>query len=222
MRRSFRRFLTTAAALALILSVPAGTNVSAQSTVFSARYGNPDVDVIVPETGAAFINPYGMSARIGRDEDDCGQVLSIPSSIVNVGDVPLQVDVAVSGRIMSGSDMTLSTSSTTEDPGSTWKKVFMYFEMKNVSVAQGEDPSSVRWDGVYNEETDLVVKDGKQTKIENLLTLGAAKQGGAASANSSAAFHLTGDAVKNPASSWSEKDGVEVTVTFTFKPLARS
>lgn len=223
MRNRITRFLTMAAALALILSVVPLTGGAAgrnTTTVLTAGYTEPEVTVIVPTTGAVFINPYENPVHIGT-EDESGQILSIPSSIANLSRMPLQVDVTVSGKVLDGSDMTLS-SSTTKGTGSTSKKAFMYFEMKNVSASLGEDPESVRWGSTYNEETGIIVSATTQRTRKNMVTLAAADRYGDVTSKGSAAFHVGGDAVKNPKNEWNERDGVQITVSFTFKPLPYS
>lgn len=224
MRNRLLRFLTMATALALILSAAplrggasgGGTPRRNTTTVMTAGYKEPAVRVIVPTTGAVFINPYQSRVKIGT-EDEAGQIISVPSSIANLSRMPLQVDVTVSGKVLEGSDMVLSSSST-KDSGSTTKKAFMFFEMKNVNASQAEDPESVRWDG-YTEGTDIIVSATSQKTKKNMVILAAADISGEVTPNGSAAFHLDGDAVKNPKNAWSVRDGVQVTVSFSFKPL---
>lgn len=227
MRNSLARFLTMAAALALVFSAvtaPAGAADNEprrnMTTVFNAGYEQPEVKVIVPTTGAVFINPYEEAVTIGTEEET-GQILSVSSSIANLSRMPLQVDVSVYAQIAEGSTMGLASAST-KDVVTTAKRAFMYFEMKNVTAALGEDPDSVQWDGTYDAETDLFVKSGVKKTKKNMVTLAAATRDGQVSDNGAAAFHLDGDAVKNPKVPWDEKDGVQVTVTFSFKPMPYS
>ncbi len=217
-----KRFLTLAAALALALTaVPAPAGAAQKPvTVLTAGYTEPEVKVIVPTTGAVFINPYESAVRVGSEEE-AGQIISLPSSIANLSRMPLQVDVTVKGKVLEGSDMLLSASSTKE-ASSTSKKAFMYFEMKNVSASQGEDPESVRWDGTYTEGADIIVSAARERTVKNMVTLAAADRYGEVTKAGSAAFRVTGDAVKYPKTAWTEKDGVQITVTFTFTPLPYS
>lgn len=227
MRKRLSRFFTVAVALVLVLSATPATGGAADSrsprnmtTVFTTEYTKPEVKVIVPSTGAVFINPYESSVQIGNEEE-AGQIISVPSSIANLSRMPLQVDVTVSATILEGSDMRLSSTSTKETE-SRIKKAFMYFEIKNVSTALAEAPESVRWDGNYSEDTSIIVSAIANRSRKNMVTLAAASRDGEVTNNGSAAFHLGGDAVKNPKTPWNEKDGVKVAVSFSFKPLPYS
>lgn len=223
MKKRLTRILTVAAALTLALSA---TNAAAEGsepwnrkTIFTTRYTEPEVNVIVPTTGLTFLNPYGSAVQVNGEEED-GQVISLPSSIANLSVMPLQVDVTVSGQVQTGSSIRLATSSTKEMESRT-KYAFLYFEMKNVGASAAESPDSVQWDGSYDEGTDLIVTKTKRT-LKNMVTLSGANADGSVSANGSAAFHLDGDAIKNPKIPWNDKDGVQVTVSFSFKPLPYS
>ena len=88
----------------------------------------------------------------------------------------------------------------------TSTRAFIYFE-----IQAADDPDAVAWDEKYSDEKHLVIRPG--TKIrKDIVTLGADGQ-----PLSYGAFRLTGDCVEAPRSPWTEADGIDVSIAFTFK-----
>lgn len=198
----------------LILSVlmlvmfAAPAAAASNTTVIEADCMLPDIEikVTVPTSAEVYINPVGIPVKVGNTMED-GQIITGPSCIENQSVVPVSVSVAAEALVKAGSDMTLVGAST---KGSTLrsKRAFVYFEMKATS-----DPENVTWDRTYNAGKHLLVRESERIK-NGIVTLGA---GG--SEKCYGAFRLTGDCIQNPREPWTEADGFDVTITFTFKPL---
>ncbi len=207
------------AILALILLLSAQPAAAAntgnkRTTVITAtKCRLPVIRVAVPTTGSVYINPLKVPVYIGDLESD-EQIISPPVSIANMSDVPLKVDVAVTGAIKAGSTMSLVTSPT--GGSGTNKSAFVYFDIKQ---SNSEDPESVEWDPAYDASKHIAVVAGVPITKNDVFTLPAMTLDGEIAEGGYAPFRLSGDAVKKPTDAWNSKDGIYVTVAFTFTPV---
>lgn len=177
-------------------------------TEISAQCNLPEIRVTVPQTSNIFINPYEMSVEFdGGNLDD--QIISTPAAIKNESPVPLSVDVTITGTLKENCLMRLSTESV-KDSDSTIKCAFIYFEMVASDSTTGD------WADTYNPEKHLLVRSGSRS-MRNITTLDASDGD-----NPYGAFRLTGDCVAYPRSPWTENDGLNAEIVFTFKPLERT
>lgn len=196
-------------ALLLSLSSPAyALAAQGSSTEITAEPYLPDIkiEVVVPAAGNVYINPYQLPIKVdGKIENK--QVISDTFGIENQSEVPLKVDVAVTGKIKPRSTMGLLTRSASSVT-TTMKKAFIYFEIHAVS-----DLSSVTWDSRYSSTKHIVVRESTQFKKGMIILDMCDKE------KRFGAFRLAGDCVKNPSEPWSNEDGVEVEAVFTFTPL---
>jgi len=186
-------------------AVDAPESGSMNSTVIEAVCDLPEIKVTVPTTGELFINPYEMPVEINGEYIGY-QIVSTPTVIQNESTVPLKVSATVTGAIKEGSDMTLSSSSV--DPKSTKKKAFIYFEIQPTN-----DPETAEWDSGYDANKHIVVRTSPKSK-KNMVTLDIADEAGEKKCYG--AFRLTGDCAAVPKIGWTEADGVNVTIAFTF------
>lgn len=198
-----------AAVLALNLSCSAVAADSRYSTTIEALCDLPEISVVVPGTAEVFINPYKLPLTIEADETTA-QIVSTPAAIENQSVVPLSVTATVTGAIREGSDMRL-VSYSTQDPELmlTSKSAFVYFEMKAAS-----DPDQVSWDSEYDMEKHLTVRSGVSKTKKNIAVIAQADH-----PKHFGAFRLTGDCVPVPRKGWTEADGIDVEIAFTFNPL---
>lgn len=209
------------AALALAMFFPAQSAAAAAQTgnirsmIINANTRLPTINVTVASTGKAFINPYMLDVEIDG-EDTNEQIICEPCGIINESDIPLAVDVTVTGTINSGSDMSLATSSTRSSTSKT-KKAFVYFE---IQLSETDDPDDVQWDDAYNSKKHIrFTTSGASTTKTNVLTLAAMTPFGDIANGGCAAFRVTGDAIEAPKNEWTEQDGLSVEVAFTFTPV---
>jgi hypothetical protein len=178
-------------------------------TELTATCSVPEVtiDVTVPQTATATINPSGATVQIGDTLDD-GQILTSLAYIENQSEVPVSVDVAITGSVNKGSDMELLSKSA---KSLKYKAAQVFFQIKAVT-----DPEDVVWDSSYNAKKHVLVLDGTEEK-EKIVTIGAASQ-----ENRFGAFRLSGNCstkFSDPDESWTEDDGFTATIVFTFKAV---
>ena len=209
MRSNRVRSLILAVLLLVALTLPGYASASDGKTKITGKCVLPDIkiEVNVPTSGKIYINPQRLPVKIsGKIED--GKIITSPTHIENLSEVPVKVSATVTGAVKSGSDLTLSAT-TTQGLTTTAKKAFIYFEIHATS-----DPENPAWDGEYDAEKHIVVRTTSKTK-KDIVTLGAGGQ-----EKCYGAFRLSGDCVTNPQKSWTAKDGVNVDIAFTFTPLA--
>lgn len=195
--------------IVLILNMTGPASASGKTTRFQALCELPVVEVTIPRTGEVFINPYRLPVTIEADETTA-QIVSTPSCIENQSEVPISVTVTVTGSVKEGSDMTL-TSLATGGEG-TRKRAFVYFEIQATDTA---DPPQSVWDDEYNVERHIIVRTTAKTK-KDVVTIG-----GVGDEDCFGVFRLAGDCVSFPKVGWTETDGIDVEIVFTFTPLAR-
>lgn len=110
------------AAMALSLSVPAfasggGTTPTKPNTetTITGKYEEAIISVDVPETGNAFINPYGLGTSVkdsnGADVQIKGQIVTAPLYIVNNSGLDLDVGASITPAL--GEKATMKLASTT-------------------------------------------------------------------------------------------------------------
>lgn len=211
MKRKLIAFMTAALAMLLAFSTGASalTTNATNEIEITALSNLPEIDVVMPGGGDVYINPYKMSVEIDG-ESTTEQIVSTPASIENRSEVPLSVGVTVVATVNEGSDMVLC-SDYVNDPESRSKKAFIYLEMQAV-----KDPDRVTWDSKFDDEKHLSVRTGLSRSRKEMLTIEQADK-----PNHYGALRLAGDCVPTPRNPWTEADGVEISIAFTFTPLGR-
>lgn len=204
-------------ALVLLFSAQPGAMAAntgnKRSTVITATSKMPVIRVTVPTRGTVYINPLKVPVSIGDWESE-DQIISTPNSIANKSDVPVAVDVTVTGIIKTGSTMTLASYPT--NGRGTDKSAFIYFE---ITQSDYDDPDYADWAPSYNASKHIAIVDGVPITQEKIITLPAKTLEGEVAEGGYAPFRLTGDAVQEPEVAWNSRDGINVTVAFTFTPL---
>ncbi len=234
-----------AGVLAMSLAVPAfaagGTPApaAANTTEIDGAYQAVTIDVVVPATGNATINPYGLPIEVpksagGKVTFENQKIMTAPTAAIkNKMKINLTVKAAVTGAVKELTDadaipMKLASEALTAD--TTAKSVFAYVQAKP-STSTGDDTAVpdklideyAAWKQDYSADTDILVKAGTVTK-ENFVTLKAAKMdttSGAFSeynAGSIALIRVAGDAVASPKDAWTTADGFTVKIAYTFAP----
>lgn len=216
-----KRLLCVVLTLAMLFSVQSAAAATetgnTRSTVITATVDTrqPTIKVTVPSTAEVYLNPLKLPVSIDS-KSSREQIISTPCVIANESDVPLQVDVTVTGQVNEGSNMTLVTTST-KKVASTIKRAFIYFE---IQPADTDDVSKVKWDAEYDKtkKNHIPVTSSERTKINVLILAGMTPDGEMAEKGGYAAFRLTGDAIVSPKKAWTEADGLTVEIAFTFTP----
>lgn len=212
-----KALLCATLALILLLSAPSAVLASGQpETVIEGTTRLPVISVTVPASVDIMINPFQMPVAIGNGES-AEQIICSPAYILSTSEVPVRVDVTVTGSVYAKSDMSLVSSPT--GGAGTRKNAFVYFEMQQNSTDLWEE---VAWDSGYDSTKHVVVAEGVSTKKEGLVTLPAQPQEGELAENAYGWFRLSGDAARSPDEAWSTDDGISVAVAFTFIPQSYS
>lgn len=188
-----------------------------RSTTITADCRLPNIHVTVPTSGTVYLNPLKLPVSIGDIEVDDEQIISTPACIANMSDAPLQVDVTVTGAVKTDSTMSLAVSPT-KGKG-TSKSAFVYFE---IQASDSEDPDDVEWASAYDKSKHVAVIEGVPITKKDIVRLSAKTLDDEVADGGYAPFRLSGDAVETPDEAWTKKDGIIVTVAFTFTPLPYS
>lgn len=210
-----KKLFCALAAFLLLFSQPSAEALlsNERSTVIEGLARLPVINVIVPVSANVIINPFELPVWIGGEESEA-QIISSSSYLVNASEVPMNVGITVTGRVKEGSDMTLASSPT--GGNGSQKQAFIYFEIQKSST---NEPEGVTWDTSYDPSKHILVIEGTPNGKSDLLRLPAITREREVAAGGCAPFRLTGDAVRNPTNEWTGKDGIYVTVAFTFTPL---
>lgn len=189
--------LLTAGALSLSLALPAfaADDAPNTTTTITGAYQDVVIDVTVPETGTAVVNPYGLPIEYTKSDKTTKvkitgqQITTAPMAIMNNTDLDLTVGVSVTGTAKGS----LKFSPTTNAESTTAaNNAFVYLQAKSLEIKSNtiltskadekNDLDDAVTDGAiewgktaseYNSETDVVVGTTKATK-EGFVTLKAA------------------------------------------------
>lgn len=198
-------------ALMLSITVPALASDGGPQTEITALCLLPEISVIVPASAEVFINPYEIPIDIGSTASTA-QIISTPVCIENRSEVPLDVGVTAVATEQEGSGSLLLAGSPTGGTGAI-KRVFIYFEMQTSNTAT--PPQSI-WDAEFDSAKHLVVRNFEMP-ARKMVTLSAVDGD-----SRFGAFRLAGDCSANPVvDPWTEEDGINVKISFTFTPLPR-
>lgn len=184
-----------------------------RGTVIEATTRMPIINVIVPGRAEVFINPFQLPVDIDG-ESRREQILSTPAMIASASDIPLSVSITVTGVVRQESDMTLAASPT--GGNGTDKSAFIYFE---IVQSNSDYISNSLWAASYDPAKHIPVVDGVSQTRPDILTLPPMTKDGEIAKGGYAPFRLTGDAVRTPTTEWNNKDGIDVTIAFTFTPI---
>lgn len=221
---NMKRFgsVAMAGALALSLTVPAfAGSTPANTTTISGAAQPIDVRVVVPTTGAAIINPYGLPYTLG-DATISGQqiVTTAPLVLQNRSAAALAVTANLSGTAGTGvtlEDSTASTNYATET-GKKLHVVFEAFTADTLTALNVTDNDTLRpmfaaldsADAVLTGDVTTTAADATGSLVLREAADGEVQAGGAAM------FRLSGEAAKK--ASWVAADTFTATIAFTFEP----
>lgn len=211
---SMKKIVSAAMALAMTasLAVPAFASTTPNTTTdVTGTTQAPTIAVTVPATGTVTVNPYKMEVTVGSDKLT-DQIISTTSYVQNESDVPLVVDVTVTGKV--AGNAVFATASTQGAKAPTTNSVFMYAEFGVATANDGTgDPS---WGTAYDSKsTSQVLLSAKATTKKAVATLPAGD-----STTNYLAFKLAGDAASAPTTAWASTDTVGATVAYTFTATA--
>jgi hypothetical protein len=231
-----------AGALAVSLAVPAFAS-SKNSTKVTGTYQEIVINVTVPTTGTAQINPYALNVKLDDASSITGQqIVTMPLAIANKSDMKLDVNATVTGEVKGNFKFNPKSTVTGEDETPlTTNSAFVYLEMKKSALANADLDTTDKAVQGFNAETlyaevaawaksdykpDLedettldaakVIVGTKAAEGKKLVTLEASNSDGELQDGSVALFRLSGDCVKSPKTAWTKADGFTATIAFTF------
>lgn len=228
--KNMKRFgsIVMAGAMALSLVVPAFAEAAANpnQTVVDGGYVATPISVIVPATGSATINPYGLPVVVSAKADGTAisiadqQITNVPMYIGNYGTTPLDVNasllvkpeggVSIKGSALAAADKGKEMNVTLEIAGLNDDAYKQSIESEALVLALHEKfADDATWDGLVaaNKLTAPAYTKGATTapaaakSSAKLATLGAATVEGEAityGPKSIALFRLVGEMREEP------------------------
>ncbi|MBD5170181.1 MAG: hypothetical protein HDT20_08735 [Oscillibacter sp.] len=234
-------------AVSLVVPAFAATEAPKNQTTITGSYEEIVIDVSVPTTGTAQLNPYGLPVALDGTSKIVGeQIVSKPMFLLNNTDSNLKVSAAVTATAKG--DLKLAAAAPAASD--VTKSAHVYLQMKatelddsskatSSAITAGTDIQKLdaatanaafaAWNQAFSATTDLVLVNDKTVEKANMVTLGASDvtvSGSGESATTTvtynkgsiAMFRLAGTAVADPKEAWTAKDGFSAVVAFTFKP----
>lgn len=195
--------------MSLSLAVPAFAAANTDNTTeISGTYKDVVIDVVVPNTGKAFINPYGLDLKVPQAEGDTTevtiagqQIVSAPMAIMNKTAMDLSVSATVTGAITpitpdageTAPTLMKFATNTTKGVGSnpeapdyvapaTGKSAFVYFQAKQAADTTGTAANIATeyaaWGASAYNEATDIIVAAKAVAKDNIMTLRAADMSG--------------------------------------------
>jgi hypothetical protein len=203
------------------------------TTVVDTKYQKVEIEVTVPTTGSAQINPYGLPVEVMLKDGKTAagkitgqQITTAPIYVTNDGDVALTMGATVTGKATEGVSLLTKANarSTTKDVVAQVQVVAAPDTV--VGAATGIDDLAIKafidednWEGASS-----VAVSTTATTNDNLVTLAAMtkdKDDNELYAEGGVALvRLNGTVTESPATPWAETDGFTTTIAFSFKPAA--
>jgi hypothetical protein len=233
--------LALAATMAAALAVPAFAADATESTTnrslkIDGTYQAVDIAVVVPSTGTVVINPYKLPYKIGTgataDVEVSSRIVTKPLAIKNQSKTDLYINATATATVKN--NLTLATAAI-EPETDTKNEAFIYLAFAEDSTLAGDSTAvtdkkivdaygAVTWPTYdANSKKMCVLKNGATQTIEKAATLTGAEMNTDGSfkaykAGSIAYVGLTGECAQEPKTAWTAKDGLSVTIAFTFTP----
>lgn len=226
---NLKRFASVAMAGALALSLTAPA-FATNSTNITGSYRAITLNVTVPTTGQAIINPYGLPYSVGEATISGQQITTgAPLLVQNKSTVPLSVSASIVSAKKGNFVFDANTIGTSET-GNKGNVLFQMFEAPGVTEANATDTEVLNpkfaalkdADALCSTvltETNLTASPAVPAVEENdIVTLKAANANGELVDGGAAFFRLSGTVAKKPTVAWTTTDGFTAKITFTFEP----
>lgn len=218
---NMKRFASTvmAGALALSLAVPA---FATNSTNITGTYRAITLNVTVPTTGSAIINPYGLPFALGEATISGQQITTgAPLLVQNKSAVPLSVSASVIGTVKGNFEFSASAVDPATETDNKANVVFQMFEAPGVTEANATDMDVLNPMFAALKDGDALNSTAIGTTAEDEADITVLKQANADGElvdGGAAFFRLSGTVAKKPTTAWATTDGFSAKVTFTFEP----
>lgn len=221
--KNTKRLASAAVAGVMALSMAAPAFAAETATNITGTYRAITLNVTVPTTGTAIINPYGLPYDISGSTVSGQQITTgAPLLIQNKSAVPLSVSASAIGQVKGDFLFAASAPADTVTTKSGYVLVQM-FAADGVTETNAADTEVLAQKfAALPENSDDSTKDivvGTTAASKNdILTLRAGSSDGELVDGGAAFFRLGGKVVKSPATAWASTDGFTVKVAFTFEP----
>lgn len=231
---NLKRFasIVLAMVMALSLTVPA---FASGTTEIQGTYTPIELNVVVPDSGTAIINPYGLPYNLSTDVAVSGQQITTgaPLVIQNKSVVALDVKAEVTGTASTGVTLTdgtkdvSGTATAIDFETETDKMLHVVFQAFPAAGVTGENVTDKETllpkfaglkdeDAVLEADVRLAADAGPAVGGDGSLVLKQADADKALQDGGAAFIRLSGEAAQ--AASWTEADTFTATIAFTFKP----
>lgn len=217
---NLKRIASTALAGAMALSMGVPAFAADNTTNITGKYQPITLNVVVPQTGNAIINPYGLPIELDEESVITGQQISTAAPLVikNQSKVALAVKAKVTGTVTGTATFDAAAIPDSE----TSNKMNVKFEaFPAPGVLDDTDQADLN--------AQFAALDSANAKLTATLSTTAAdatgtlvlREGdadGATQDGGAAFFRLAGTVAKAPTTAWAATDGFTAAIAFTFEP----
>lgn len=218
---NMKRFGATvmAGALALSMAAPAFAADTAPTTTFTGKYEPITLNVTVPQTGSALINPYGLPVTLDEETVISGEQITTGAALLikNQSKVALAVTAKVTGT--EKGDAKLVATVAESDTAKNIAAKFEAFKAPGVLDDTDELELNAMFAALKSENADLSadITDSENATTGDLV-LREGDEEGLTQDGGAAFIRLSGNVVKAPTAAWAAADGFEAKVVFSFEP----
>lgn len=227
----FKRFASSALAGVMALSMAAPAFAAGDTTVVTGTYTPITLDVTVPSTGKAVINPYGLPLELAEGINVVNEKISTaaPLMVENRSAVALKVGVKEVVGIPKGELQLVATDPATDETAKKAHVVFQMFPADGIKEDNYENETTVatafaalkKDQGGHDSAKDVNVMPASGTPAkgeskDNIIQLEAGTTDGKLKDGGAAFFRLSGEVAKK--ASWAATDGFTAKIVFSFEP----
>ena len=221
---NLKRFASTALAGVLALSMAAPAFAASNTTTIDGAYQAITLDVTVPTTGSAIINPYGLPYELGTNVSVSGQQITTgaPLMVENRSSVALSASVSITATAKGA--FTFEETATTISGTETANKGVVKFQ---IFPAEGVDEAAAKKEATLlplfaalddeDPAGEVQLKSSAAVTGTDLIVLREG-EGGKLQDGGAAFFRLAGEVAKKPTTAWVAADGFTAAIAFTFEP----
>lgn len=219
---SKKRIVSTVLAGVMALSMTAPAFASANTSI-TASYNPPTLSVVVPTTGKATINPYGLPYKLG-EATVTGQKIgtTTPLLIQNKSSVALSVSASVTGTAV-GTFTFVAADVPDGETGNKGNVKLQLFPATGIKADNVADTEVLNTKYAALKDADAlgnIVLATTAASDTDILTLKKGTADGELQDGGAAFFRLSGTVAKKPTVAWTKNDGFTAAITFTFDPTS--
>ena len=220
--------------LALVMALALAVPAFAEDVKVEGSINLPTINVVLPTSTSMIMNPYQLEVKLNpkdaNETPSTEQIISPLMTVKNLSNIGVQVGVTVAGTVTKGSTATLATAKLTGG-NSTDKEAFVYVkfligdpDMSADDIVKGTEPTAKGdYELILAADADFPTKldpDGTADKTNKSNILAATSDAKNPAEGGVLGFRFFGDMVSAPDDSWTDKDTLGATLSFTFTPIA--